>query len=771
MPRASISAGSRLDLGRDLIHSWLPYFAEPSLHPLIIQSNGKRKSRQWGVLAAVANGYCRLRRAEPALYLIFAALCTLASAQRFIAARQSALRMAEAARQALTMNDPVRQLAPVAWSAPLDDVFIHFDFARSLAQGHFFEWSAGGGYSSGATSWLYPTILGAAYRLGFTGFGLGYFSDWFAALCVFGGFIALRRAFAHYSWWLHYLVVAAIAFQGLLAFALWSGMEFALFFLLWGCGQAAFQSLLEVATEGAQRKKAWLVGLLGVLLAATRPESVLCLAIWAIFATRSKVAPRNLRTATGLVVRMLGPCCLYLVTRALVNRTLTGEFADAGSLAKLVFLAPHSSIGDLLWVWLTNLGFQFGRITAYHSGQYVVLGCLLWVPVLGSLLLRRARADAQVLATMSISWMCLVASNEYVRYQNDRYTMAPLAWLIMCGAFGTHEFILVTLRRMQRARTTFSSVVPALLALFIGLAWWQNQAPRWRQQVWLFSRASRNIAEQQVRLGQLLGADPEVASHRLLLGDAGALQYFSSMPGLDAFGLGTTHDLPFAKAVRLGNGATVELIERLAPWDRPDLMALYPSWWKDLPLWFGHRALEVDIAGNVMCGARNKVLYFADWRGLENGSLPINMDPNWHVADELDVADLVSEADHGFTVSRSHSGYVFMKLLPLPQDSEHDLFDAGRVLFDGDQMRFNLSHLTPGRPLRLVLRAAPHAPMQCRVLVDGRDRGILTFTPSDSWVELSIDIRATADEPNEELLIRAEHSECNLFHIWTLQPD
>ena len=741
------------------------------MHPLIIQSNGKRKSRRWGVLTAVANCGHLLRRAEPALYLVFAALCTLTSAQTFFAARQSALRMSEAARQALTLDDPVRQLAPVAWSAPLDDVFIHFDYARSLAQGHFFEWSPGGGYSSGATSWLYPAILGAAYRLGFTGFGLGYFSDWFAVICVFGGFIALRRAFAHYSWWLHYLVVTAICFQGLLAFALWSGMEFAPFFLLWCCGQAAFQSLVESSTESARRQKAWLIGLLGFLLTATRPESVLCLAIWAFFAIRSKPVPRGLRTELGLGLRMLGPCCAYLITRALVNQILTGEFADAGSLAKLVFLAPHGGNLDLLWLWLTNLGFQFGRITAYHSGQYLVLGCLLWVPVLGSLILHRSRAEARVLIAMAISWMCLVASNEYVRYQNDRYTMAPLAWLILCGACGTHEFICISLRRTRHSRTTFSSVVPASLALLTGLAWWQNQAPRWRQQTWLFGRASRNIAEQQVRLGMLLGADPEVASHRLLLGDAGALQYFSSMPGLDAFGLGTTHDLPFAKAVRLGNGATVELIERMAPWARPDLMALYPSWWKDLPLWFGHRVLEVDIAGNVMCGARNKVLYFADWRGLENGSLPTTMNPNWHVADELDVADLVSEADHDFTVSRRQSGYVFMKLLPLPQDPEHDLFDAGRVLFDGDQMRFKLSHLTPGQPMRLVLRAAPHAPMQCRVLRNGRDHGIVTFTPKDSWVELSIDIGATTGEPNEELLIRAEHGECNLFHIWTLQPD
>ncbi len=49
---------------------------------------------------------------------------------------------------------PDPYLAPSDWSAPLDDVFIHFDFARSIARGHPFEWSRGNGYSSGGTSLL-----------------------------------------------------------------------------------------------------------------------------------------------------------------------------------------------------------------------------------------------------------------------------------------------------------------------------------------------------------------------------------------------------------------------------------------------------------------------------------------------------------------------------------------------------------------------------------------------------------------------------------------
>ena len=31
--------------------------------------------------------------------------------------------------------------------------------------------------------------------------------------------------------------------------------------------------------------------------------------------------------------------------------------------------------------------------------------------------------------------------------------------------------------------------------------------------------------------------------------------------------------------------------------ERPDLMAIYPSWWGDLPTLFGHRITEVPVIG------------------------------------------------------------------------------------------------------------------------------------------------------------------------------
>ena len=56
-----------------------------------------------------------------------------------------------------------------SWSAPLDDVFIHFDYARAIARGYPFQWSEGNGYSSGNTSLTYPFVLALGYWVGFRG--------------------------------------------------------------------------------------------------------------------------------------------------------------------------------------------------------------------------------------------------------------------------------------------------------------------------------------------------------------------------------------------------------------------------------------------------------------------------------------------------------------------------------------------------------------------------------------------------------------------------
>jgi hypothetical protein len=51
--------------------------------------------------------------------------------------------------------------------AALDDAYIHFQYARAIAEGHPFRFQAGAPPTSGATSLLWPALLAPCWALGF----------------------------------------------------------------------------------------------------------------------------------------------------------------------------------------------------------------------------------------------------------------------------------------------------------------------------------------------------------------------------------------------------------------------------------------------------------------------------------------------------------------------------------------------------------------------------------------------------------------------------
>ncbi len=56
---------------------------------------------------------------------------------------------------------------------PLDDAYIHFQYARQLADGEPYVYNPGEAPTSGATSFIYPYVLAVGYLLGFKGLNLG----------------------------------------------------------------------------------------------------------------------------------------------------------------------------------------------------------------------------------------------------------------------------------------------------------------------------------------------------------------------------------------------------------------------------------------------------------------------------------------------------------------------------------------------------------------------------------------------------------------------
>lgn len=622
------------------------------------------------------------------------------------------------------------------WSAPLDDVFIHFDYARATARGFPFQWSEGNGFSSGNTSLSYPFALAVGYWLGFRGLLLMKWAAIVACASILGFLLAGAKLFDPLGRWAKYLLPPVALSVGALDWSLFSGMENAFHLGTWALALWAAFDVVEAADDPKKiRRRAIAAGIAGMILYWTRPESALCVAAFALWASLVVRAKRRAADPAApfpwrVFLAMSVPGALGFVAQTAANKAFTGEWSPAGAIAKLAINHPYMTAGDKVDQYLDLLRYVVLRNTHHHFADFDATHRIPWgwlVPLVALLpfLARPLRGVAGLLWSQVVAWLLLVSLNGQVRWQNERYTMPAVAWLLVLAALGLATLAQGAWRKAgapadpENKRLALGALRVAG-ATAIAIAFWRAQAPRMRDQIWFFGRASRNIRDQHIVAGRLL-KKMEVA--RVLVGDAGALIYASDRPGMDLIGLGGYHDLPFARAGVHGLGASLELIERLPPEERPDAMALYPSWWGDLPVIFGKRVTSVPVFGNVICGGSEKVIYRADWSALDRSGSPRSLARGERVADEVDVADLRNEKEHDYVFPHPAAGFVDFRVLPDPREPEEDLFDAGRVIAPGQRETMRVT-LPPGAK-RLILRSPPEIKAIIDVLVDGRSAGKL----------------------------------------------
>ena len=709
--------------------------------------------------------------AEPWLYALWAGACTLWVAVQFFASLRLQTHMSWLSIQPAGFERAAAGELLGEWSAPLDDVFIHFDFARATARGYPFQWSEGNGYSSGGTSLLYPFVLAFGYWVGFRKLHLMIWAGIVACVCVFGVLLAARRLYRDLPRWTSYLAPPAFLCVGALDWTLFSGMEVAFLLAMWAAAFIAWDDLVrEPRGDAAPPKVGRVAAILGfwcAALVATRPEAAVVVAVFSLSAAFVVLKRRGRRSALAVLLTSAVPGALVIVAHAVVNQLLTGDSSAAGALAKLELHHPHLSKEQVWGAWKFHVGYQVLRVTHYHLSEIAGWGWILWGLALVPWFKRATRGYAALLWVSAALWILVVALNGQVRWQNERYTMPAVAWLVLASGLGVGVLLSEGYARGRRA-LLFRGVSIAAAVAAVSLYTWQ-QLPRFREQVWFFGRASRNIRDQHVLTGRLL-RHLEPPPRRVLVGDAGAIPYTSDLPALDIIGLGGYRNMPFARATRWGIAAGVELIERIPKAERPDALALYPSWWGAFPLWFGEPVAEVPVRGNVICGGPTKVVYRPDWSPLDGSADPATVGPGRVVVDRLDFADVVNEDEHGYEISRRAVGFISMKLLPDPRNPRRDLWDAGRIIPPGVRESFRISGLAPNLPARLTFRTAPAQPSQVRVVVDGRPAGTLELEPADEWREVSIEIPESSVRPSVAVVLEPESGEHVFYHLWISQP-
>ncbi|MBN1610454.1 MAG: hypothetical protein JW940_27745 [Polyangiaceae bacterium] len=709
-------------------------------------------------------------RAEPLLYGLYAGVCVLWTACLFYGSmRQQTL-------FAMLWQDPARYQQVLSqglrgeWSAPLDDVFIHFDFAQNVARGRPFEWSVGNGYTSGGTSLLYPFVLAVGYRLGWHGLSLMVWAAVLACVCVFGLMLAARRMFSGLPRWTSYVVPLCVLGVGGLDWSLFSGMEVALLLGLWALALVLWDDLTrpDVPARGSARRSVPL-GLACAAIVATRPEGVVAVMAFSVTAAGILARRGGARQALFVLLGAVVPTLFVLAVQATANYLLTGQASAAGALAKLELYNPRLTRREVWDAWLFYMGYQVARLTTFHFAENPYWGWIVYCVAPLGFIFQTTRRYAVLLWITVVLWVAIIATNGQVRWQNERYLMPAVAWIMLAAAVGLAALFGLPVTRGPKRKVAMA--VQRGLGLVAMIAFAHFQRPRFAQQVWFFGRASRNIYEQHVTLGRRLAHELRPTPRRVLLGDAGAIPYMSGLPALDFVGLGGYHTLPFAEASRVSVSASIELLEHVRPEDRPDVIAVYPSWWGDLPLWFGARRITQAYArGNVICGGWWKVVYLADWSPLDPSPLPFSVRSGELVVDDLDIADLLSERQHEFRLLNSPRQRAEMKMLPDPRNPQVDLWDAGRYLGPGEAFTFELTGFDASLPARLVLRSAPSEPARLDIFVEDQPSGKLILERHESWLESEIPFSVPRTDRPIRVRIENKWGFSVLYHLWAVQP-
>jgi len=554
-----------------------------------------------------------------------------------------------------------------AWPVPLDDVYIHFDFARAIADGHPGAWIAGQGYSSGETAPLYALVLGVGQFFGFRDHLAAPFAAGVAALAFVSTLRSIGALVAPAPRWALALFGALFVGVGWLGWVWWSGMEVALFGALVARGVLATQRARDgVLPPGARRGA--LAARAGLWLAAcvlVRPEAAVIAPFFAVVAGRGAKD----RSGLALAARVVTPPALVTVGVALVNRAFTGSFMSAGAELKLVTQNPYlTDVGRAREVVSALLHLEWKL-----AAELGALGGVLAALAAAAVIAPRRRGVAVACLGAAAAYALLTSVNGAARFQNFRY-YAPAAVLVLVAC---------SIGAGALARVRGVGPVAALLVLAGAASGYRASAPEAAH----FARSAGEIEHMQVEMGRWLYFNTTEADV-LLVGDAGAIPYVSTRRAVDALGLGGYHGVPFARAAPHGEAAMLELVERLPAERRPTTLVLFPGWFPETTSRFGAKErLALTVADPVMVGGPRKVAYAADFgplKGAAGRPAAIAGGPALGpLVFELDVADVVSEAESNYVHPAPFGGFTRVEV-------REGTFDGGRVVPEGRSESFDL---------------------------------------------------------------------------------
>lgn len=473
---------------------------------------------------------------------------------------------------------------------PLDDAWIHFQFARNLARGDGLSFNPGQP-TAGSTAPLWTLLLAATYSVGgrfpHSGDGLygtlplaGQLLSAASFLTTLIATYALGKRLTNRPWtaWLAGTVVAA---NGRMVWAGLSALETCLFATL--SLLAIHAHLNDRAVRHYRLRTAVLFG----LAALARPEGYLLFA----FSLADFIAG-DIPRATHYASRIT-----HYVSRILLFSAIVLPYLIF-SLHTSDHLLPNTYHAKAVFDFRPD--FNFISLTS----RYLILDNFLLLPfyILGlGALFRRA----SLLSLWSVGLPLVYAFLHAVLYQHGRYLMPLIPCNAVIGVAG-----LLEMRRLARLRgwhwragETGVLPVPVILLVTAGTAW---RLPAMANE---YARNVNDINEMHVTLGHW-AAEHTPPDAVLALNDIGAIAYISERPVVDLAGLITPEVVPLLHAPDRDS----RLIELLAERE-VQYVIIFPNWFPDLAK---RRELEpvhqVTLEHRSIAGGETMIVYRADWR-------------------------------------------------------------------------------------------------------------------------------------------------------------
>lgn len=421
--------------------------------------------------------------------------------------------------------------------APLDDAWIHLQFARNLRTGQGFSYNPGDP-TPGSTAPLWTLLLAGAAFVTDDLLPAALFLS--AAMLLLTVWLTYAVAYTSLSSrWAAALAAALVPLTGRMLWAGWSGMEITLFATLLLAGLWAY---LRVGLRW------WVAALFGVAT-QLRPEAYALFGLlgllWAAETARARAASRRqlIASARHGVVALLA-FLLPALPYTLFALSTTGKPLPNTFYAKTssdVLFSVRTLTETLIYHWRDNPA----------AGLLLLLGLpLMW---------RRARPVAIWLSIMPFA----IALTIDATFHHGRYTMPLIPLQLIAGVGGLYWIS----RRV--ARWEKMAALVGAIGLLVAGAW---GVPRWIEMVAVNTREIQAI---DVALGHWLAENtpPEAL---IAVDDIGAIAYLSGREVYDLNGL-VTPDVWPALAEGFGRGRNEAELRIMAD-RRPTHLAVFPLW-------------------------------------------------------------------------------------------------------------------------------------------------------------------------------------------------